>query len=301
MSNSSPVNVTSGAILVGVDGSTADEGALRYAANVSGRIDADVVVAHVASGYSTIVPVGELDLEDAAQAVLDTAVGRARELLAETRVSGVLLHGQRPAALLEAGKEARLVVLGEQHRNRLERLVTGSTVATLASGAPCPVVVVPDTWDGDHHGAVGVGVKTLEGASIMVGEAADIAARRGARVEVVHAWHLPVQAYDALTLPGAVDTAGWSSDMRDALSGELATTVAEHPGVDIRLTVVEGQPASMLAELGSKVDLLVLARRTRVFPRGHLGGTARALMREAPCPVLVVPHRDAGDDYEVFI
>lgn len=290
-----------GYILVGVDGSPADEGALRYAVNVSRRINTDIVVAHVATGYSAILPVDDIDLEGAAQGVLDTAVNRACELGPAAGVRGVMLHGQRPAAMLQTSQEARLVVLGEQHRNRLERFVTGSTVATLSSGAPCNVVVVPDTWQGDDHGAVGVGVKTLEGASIMVDAAARIASGRGARLEVVHAWHLPVAAYDALTLPGVVDTQGWTADMTEALTKELEPTVAAYPDVEIRLTVVEGHPASMMADLGARVDLLVLARRTKAFPRGHLGGTARALLRETPCPVLVLPHRDALDDYETFV
>jgi nucleotide-binding universal stress UspA family protein len=81
----------------------------------------------------------------------------------------------------------------------------------------------------------------------------------------------------------------WQAEMRGALVAEVAGVVADHPGVEVVETVVEGQPAQVLADLCDRVDLLVLARRTRLFPRGHLGGTARALLRELPCPVLVVP------------
>ncbi|WP_028659505.1 universal stress protein [Nocardioides insulae] len=282
-------------ILVGVDGSHADRTSLRYATEVALRTGADIRIAHVATTYSALVPVVDVDFEDYGREVLDGAMAVARESIEATRLSGILLRGQRQPALLEAAKDVNLVVLGASHRGRMERLVTGSTTTALAAGAHCPVVVVPDTWEGNHHGAVGVGVKTLEGAVPLLAQAAAIAESRRAVLEVLHAWHLPVSAYDVMSVPGAIDTSAWESDMRDALAGEVRQALVEHPTVEVRQTVVEANPATMLADLGGRIDLLVVARRAKRFPRGHLGGTARALLREATCPVFVVPP-PAGDE-----
>ena len=42
-------------------------------------------------------------------------------------------------------------------------------------------------------------------------------------------------------------------------------------------------------------DVLLLSRRVHAFPIGHLGGTARALLRHSSCPVEVVPPVDDPD------
>lgn len=277
------------AILAGVDGSPADEAVLRYAADVAARTGADVRLVHVATSYSAMLPVIDVDFDGLADETMSVALTRAKELVDPAKVTGEVLHGQRHVALLEAAKEVDLVLLGTQHRSRLERLITGSTVTALAAQAPCNVVVVPDTYTGNVHGRVGVGVKTLEGAPTMVTEAARIAAGRGASLEVLHSWHLPVSAYDALTLPGTIDTEAWAEDMQVALADGVEAALGTHPDVEVVQTVVEGYPTAILEGFAERIDLLVMARRTHAFPRGHLGGTARHMLHEAPCPVVVVP------------
>lgn len=278
-----------GTVLVGVDGSSAGDAAIRYAADVCTRNDAELWLAHVVTGYSTLVPTAVEGLEEAGQAVLAQAMALATSLLDPSRVRGDLLHGQRQAALLEAAKGARLVVLGFQPHSSLERLVTGSTTTALAAGARCPVAVVPDGWTGNDHHVVGVGVKTIETAAPLLRTALGIARKRGATLRVLHTWHLSTTAYDALLLPDQLDTEGWSADMRAALEESIAPVLADYPDVKTELTVIERHPAVGLEALAEGADLLVIARRARLFPRGHLGGTARAMLREVPCPVLVVP------------
>lgn len=289
-------------ILVGVDGTTAGEAAVRWAAEVAGRSDrAELHVVHVVTGYSTLVPTSMVGLQEAGQALLDQGVELASSLLDPAQVRGELLQGQRQAALLNAAKEADLVVLGFQPRSTLERLVTGSTITALAAGAGCPVAVVPDGWTGNKGGVVGVGIKTLDSAGPLLRRALGIARKRGARLEILHTWHLPVTAYDALMLPDQLDTDGWSEDMRAALDEVCTPICAEFPDVETNLTVRQRHPASGLAELGEQVDLLVVARRVRLFPRGHLGGTARAMLREVPCPVLVVPPPSESEEPDPLV
>jgi len=288
-------------ILVGVDGSTASDAAVRYAGDVAARHGGELHVAHVVTGYATLVPTAVEGLEEAGQAVLEQALALAGPLVeagapAGATVRGELLHGQRQAALLEAAKGADLVVLGFQPHSSLERLVTGSTTTALAAGAHCPVTIVPDGWSGNHRGVVGVGVKTVDTAGPLLRKALGIARKRGARLEILHTWHLPTTAYDALMLPDQLDTDGWSEDMHAALKEVCDPICADYPEVRTETRVLERHPAAALAGLGERVDLLVLARRARLFPRGHLGGTARAMLREVPCPILVVP--PPGEDEE---
>ncbi|MEX0428927.1 universal stress protein [Nocardioides sp. DS6] len=283
-------------ILVGVDGSTASDAAVRYAADVAARHGAELHVVHVVTGYSSLVPTAVQGLEEAGQAVLAQALDLAKTLVDPGQIRGELLHGQRQAALLEAAKGADLVVVGFQPHSTLERLVTGSTTTALAAGAHCPVTIVPDGWEGNGRGRVGVGIKTVDTAGPLLRKALGIARKRGARLEIMHTWHLPTTAYDALMLPDQLDTEGWTDDMRAALAEVCDPVCAEYPEVETTTRVLERHPAAALVALGEQVDLLVLARRARLFPRGHLGGTARAMLREAPCPILVVP--PPGEDEE---
>ena len=46
----------------------------------------------------------------------------------------------------------------------------------------------------------------------------------------------------------------------------------------------------VLAELGEEVDLLVIGSRRRERRRVLLGSTGEALMHDARCPIMVVPH-----------
>lgn len=275
-------------VLVAVDGSEAAHAATRYAAEVCVRNDAMLLVAHVVVGYSGLVPAPAEGLEAAGQAVLDQSLEVIRGLLPSDRVEGHLLYGQRQAALLELSRETDLVVLGFQPKSTVERLVTGSTITALSAGARCNVVTVPQTWAGNTKGTVAVGIKTIESAEPMLHVALSIARKRKARLEILHTWHLPTTAYDAMALTDA-DTEGWQEDMRVALDQTCSPVFARYPDVETQLHVVQSQPALALEQLGERADLLVLARRARLFPRGHLGGTARAMLRESPCPVLVVP------------
>ena len=288
-------------ILVGVDGSSAGEAAVRYAADVASRGSAELHVAHVVTGYATLVPAQAEGLEEAGEAVLRQSVALANSLVGPDRVRGELMHGQRQAALLDAAAEADLVVLGFQPHSTLERLVTGSTTTALAAGAHCSVTIVPDGWSGNAHGVVGVGIKTVDTAGPLLRKALGIARKRGARLEILHTWHLPTAAYDALMLPDQLDTEGWSEDMRLALGEVCDPICAEYPDVQTTTMVAERNPAAGLAALGERVDLLVLARRARLFPKGHLGGTARAMLREVPCPVLVVPPPSEVDEPDPLV
>jgi nucleotide-binding universal stress UspA family protein len=45
----------------------------------------------------------------------------------------------------------------------------------------------------------------------------------------------------------------------------------------------------VLRDASVGAELMVIARRRHAFPVGHLGGTARALLRESLAPVMVLP------------
>jgi nucleotide-binding universal stress UspA family protein len=76
-----------------------------------------------------------------------------------------------------------------------------------------------------------------------------------------------------------------------------------HPGLHITGVVERGRPAAVLADRAQDARLLVIGGHghSRLF-HAALGSTADAVVRTAPCPVVVVPaireavHRPATND-----
>jgi nucleotide-binding universal stress UspA family protein len=128
--------------------------------------------------------------------------------------------------------------------------------------------------------------------------AAGLARQSGGKLHMVHATP-PLQMGAVYTGPLTVPSQiveeihqrakRASLDAMNALRGELCE------GVDVELDARPGQPLTfVLAEAAdTKADLIVLAAsgRSRVA-RFFVGSTADRVIRQAPCPVLVIPASD---------
>jgi len=238
-----------------------------------------------------LLPLLPSDLEETGHSILEQAASEATALLGPDRVTTSLLDGPRVTRLLEAARHARLLALGHDRRLTLGRLVTGSTVTAVAAGSACPIVSVSADWlpKGEQHCVV-AGIKSVEHSPQLVRRTLELASERRARVVLVHAWDLPYQ-YDDLVV-ARVDEVAWNERARRAIERSLSPLREAYPEVPVEVRVVHGQPARILRDASREADLLVLARRQHAFPVGHLGATARTLIRESGCPVVIVPPAD---------
>ena len=284
-------------ILVGVDGSEASFAAIRFAASEAHRHGSGIRLVHVLVDWpvTPTFPLAPSDFEDVGREILRTSTEEAHKLLAPQHVTTSLLDGPRVRALLRAAEHARLVVLGSRQRPAIERLLTGSTVVGVAARAACPVVAVPTSWSAsvEHHSIV-AGVKSTEYAAELVRRALEVAADRKAHLIIVHAWELPNQYEELIAV--RVDEAEWEDRTKRAIEHRLTGVREVYAEVPVEIRVVHGQPARVLQHASNNADLLLLARRHHGFPFGHIGGTARALLREGHCPVEVVPPTDDPTD-----
>ena len=99
-------------------------------------------------------------------------------------------------------------------------------------------------------------------------------------------------APDSYTLPS--DVLGEVRRDATALFDQLAAT-ADQRGVTVATRIIEGSPADELLRVASDwaPDVLVVgAHRRGLVKRLLIGSTADTLIREASCPVLVVPQKD---------
>ena len=130
-------------IVVGYDGSAAAKRALERAAALASD-PSHVVVIAVAVPYprSGITIPANRDPEEFRRRADDLDVARrflsSRGILAETRQA----RGNPAEVLVDASKDADLVIVGSASLNRLQRLLLGSVSSQVVRDAACDVLVV---------------------------------------------------------------------------------------------------------------------------------------------------------------
>jgi len=151
-----------GPVIIGFDGTPASVGAVREAAALLGPRAALVVVVWEAGRAFELAtrpdrgleePIVTLDLRtafEAEDAAYEGAQRMAEQGAALASQAGMKAEGLAVAddvtvadTLIRVAREhdAPAVVVGDPQRRRLGKVVHGSTLTGLLSGAPCPVVV----------------------------------------------------------------------------------------------------------------------------------------------------------------
>jgi nucleotide-binding universal stress UspA family protein len=118
-------------IVVGVDGSSGSEHALRWAAD-----EAQLRMARLRVLYARLEPLpAEATLEGTVANVLGPDHGLDLEL--------DLVEGSPTKELLRAAEGADLLVVGSRGGGGFPGLLLGSVCSQVAQHAPCPTVIVP--------------------------------------------------------------------------------------------------------------------------------------------------------------
>jgi nucleotide-binding universal stress UspA family protein len=281
--------------------------ALEYAARDAVRRGCGIHLVHVAGpavhaacAYDDLVLV-EDELRLAGQALLAAAVTRTEHLLGQLApddgrlsVSTELAHGSVVTTLGRLTPHACLAVLEHRGMGPVGETETPtlSVTAGVAAGSECPVVAVPSAWQppSDPAGTVAVAVDVTRPSRLILEAALHEAARREARLRVVHAWQP-----DRYSAPHETVSAA----LRAGLD-ELVAEAGPAASLPVDVVVVRGSAGAVLRDQAADCDLLVVGRHHRRHLVGaSLGSTAREVLRWSPTPVLVVdPSRgDVRDDH----
>lgn len=136
-------------IVVGVDGSPGARRALEWALEEAPLRAATVVAVHAWQlPYVVSTPLGVVSVpvdDDAtaeAEAELAAVIDEVAATHPSTPVERQVVFGSPAAALIEAGADAALIVVGSRGRGGFAGLLLGSVSHQLAHHAPCPVVIV---------------------------------------------------------------------------------------------------------------------------------------------------------------
>jgi len=138
-------------IVVGVDGSGHSQRALEWAMDEAAvrHVPLSVLTVHPAiKGYYGGMVTGPQDVEltEKAQAAVREEADKALAQLDGPHPESVTVnavHGFPVEELINASKEADMVVLGSRGVGGFTRLMLGSTAGQVVQHAHCPVVIIP--------------------------------------------------------------------------------------------------------------------------------------------------------------
>ena len=236
---------------------------------------------------SLLFPVDPVPYERQAKKLLEEAIERESARVGDSSVIVVpTLTRRGPAAgLLEAGKDAQLLVVGTRGRGRLREMLLGSVSQQCALHTTIPIAVVPEGAPVSDDGEVVVGVDGSAGASAALRWAVEEAVARGARLCAVHALDFDLYA--------GINWKTFSDQSHEMMKHEVEHAIAaagDSPVAVDRVSSDQAPVEALLDRAGRDGLLVVGSRGGGGFGGLMLGSVSQHCLHYAQCVVVVVPH-----------
>ncbi|MFM9372707.1 universal stress protein [Streptomyces sp. Da 82-17] len=286
-------------VTAGLDGSPESLAAAEWAAREAMLRDLPLRLVHAWKWQPyTYAPLGGVlqrpDAEDAeenwARHLLHEAESHLLGRHSGLRVETVELGDEPVAALLDASQEAEALVLGSRGLGRLAGYLLGSVSLAVVARAERPVVLVRSTEPGPD-GDVVLGLDTAQSAEPLLEFAFDAAARRGARLRVVHNWSLTREYFGRERHLTDSAKERIAAELRGRLAELLRPWHEKHPEVAVAEEAVIGRPGSFLVDESRGAGLVVVGRKKRTAALGtHIGPVTQSVLHHSHSPVAVVAH-----------
>ncbi len=298
-----PNSATDLGIVVGVDGSSSSESAIRWAAHEARMRNVPLTLVHIVvtpawgptpwllSDTPLPVPAEEDPaLGEAGQKILAEAIKIAEDSArgdAVLEVKSELFFSVPVSTLVNLSKQAQMVVVGSRGQNIMSRVLLGSVSNGLLHHAHCPVAVIHESATSGPKPSdlpVVVGVDGSPASELATEIAFDEASRRGVDLVALH-------AYRDADLPQVLNVQ-WSGDNPippQALGDRLTGWLERYPDVTIHPRIVCDNPARHLLDASESAQLVVVGSRGRGgFAGMLLGSVSTAVAHAANVPVIVV-------------
>jgi nucleotide-binding universal stress UspA family protein len=216
----------------------------------------------------------------------------------ESAVEVVVEDGWAHVVIVRQAEQrgADLLVIGSHGSEGSKRFMLGDVAMKVVRHAHGPVLVArprPGT------GVVLLATDFSDASLPAVAAAINESRRTGARLSIMHSVDLSPGLLAGLELSTGVMAYGTppilAAELREAVDDMLSDTLAQH-GAEGERIVVDGPPAASIVHTATELraDLVVLGTVGRTgLPRLLLGSVAEAVVRDAPCSVLVARHAPA--------
>ncbi len=273
-------------IVVGIDGSTNSQQALRWAVRRAQRTGATVralMTWHYPSLYMVPLigqPVPPAESMEEATAEALAAVVDPVAAATDVTIEQVVRQGAPAAALLAECDAGALIVMGRQSDD--DGLLRGSVSRRVSGAAECPVAIVPEGADVDEDRPVVVGVDGSDNSIEALRWAASIT---DGPLHVLHVID-PAQNWG----PGDVD-----DDIIERMGRALVDGALEEAGVDPSRATVQvefGDVRVTLTQPDLDASMIVIGAKGVGGLAGWLGSVATAVSTAAAVPVVLVPEED---------
>jgi nucleotide-binding universal stress UspA family protein len=289
--------MTASTIIVGYDGRKTSDDAVALASQLARLTNAKLVLAFAYDAEIASPPAasGELvvSAEEAAKSVLREGLKAIPYGIPASQRAIPDAPAARVLEELAKREHADLIVIGTTEFGPVSRILIGSVGQRLLHSAPCCVAVAPKDFARQHPTSlnkIGVCWDGSSEARDALELAIQLAKKTQAEVRLYTVINPPPRAayptYPSVYLPDA-------EPIRRIVELALADACQRIPSdIAAGSVVFEGHPASTLAKQAAndQTDLLLLGSRGYgPVLRVLLGGVSDALMRTAPCPVLIVP------------
>lgn len=284
----------SGVLVVGVDGSENSAAALEWAvteAAIRGDVLKLIYCLHLpitTAAFADAVAAPQLDvMREYADGVLAAVAETARGMEPELEVQTQLVMGPPSAGLLDASKDASLLVVGARGLGAFGSMFLGSVSTRVAARAECPTVVVPsDGHEHDRSGPIVVGVDDSLHAVAALRFAAETASLNGNEVIAVYGRG----DTSNLDLPANVERTE-QAQAEAVVAEAIERAGLGRAGLDQKVTtrVVAADPGEALLEAAENASLIVVGSRGHGEFRGMLlGSVSQSVLHGAKRPVAVV-------------
>jgi len=132
-------------IIVGVDGSAASIEALRQGQNIGAAIGATVeawACWEFPAGYEAYLAAGIDGFDHPAEEALESSMAKAFGTRQPPNVVRRLVHGPARTSLIDATRDAAMLIVGRRGHGGFGGLLLGSVSSACVAHAHCPVLVV---------------------------------------------------------------------------------------------------------------------------------------------------------------
>jgi nucleotide-binding universal stress UspA family protein len=274
-------------VAVGVDGSTCAARAAMWAADEAAARGIPLRLVHArgnpySAGRVMPLPYTQYNARqaDAANRLFADVLTPLRRAHPDLPIATKFVEDTPSAALLAAGRDADVLVLGNRGRGGFAGLLLGSIGLSVAAHATRPTVIVRgETARDDGRAEILLGLDTDE-PEPPVSFAFAAARRANAAVRAMHVWQLSSGDSDVLDM----------ADEADIIGTILKPSRRAFPDVTATTEVTEGSAVKRLVEAAAGARLLVVGSHRRHGPLSPgVGLVLHGLLHHAPCPIAIVP------------